>query len=170
MTAGYQQNTDRPRSAHVRWVEAQFGCEVPDDIARCIEVMSAVRSPHNWWPAGGWRTAAADFGPLGTSNMTVELHGVRAFKHAVYAERYNLWVHVDHQLSTFDGSELTRLVRAAHEHHVRVAISPGAVLTWSEFHHDGRIPVPRHCLEIQLTPRSEAGSNFERHPGMEALR
>ena len=95
--------------------------------------------------------------------------GCGAFKHAVYAERYNLWVHVDHQLSTFDGSELTRLVRAAHEHRVRVAISSGAVLAWSEFHHDGRIPVPHHCLEIQLTPRSEAGSNFERHPGMEAL-
>lgn len=57
------------------------------------------------------------------------------------------------RLSTFDDSGLTLLVLAAHEHRTRVDIGTGGFNT----------------LRIQVNQRTEAGSLYSRHPGLDDL-
>lgn len=159
----------RPPSDAVRWFQGQVKTKIPDGIARCVEVMSSVRPPHNWWPVGGWGSARADFsreGGVGNSSWYQES---QVATHAVYACHHFLELFVDHQMSTYDGDELTRLVIAAHQNRVRVAISTGAVLVKSEGYYDGRVPVVHHCLHIQLDPREATEAWHEWHPGTDRL-
>lgn len=138
------------------------------DQARCIEVISTIDTgPHNVRPVLGWEHV--DFTHHG---------GVR------------IWLQRD--LATFDGSELTRLVRAAHVRHVRVSISatsvPVALLVEEpecyfdavqiadahEWLKDPHSVEPQDIawspvLEVWLHARQQTGHSSERHPGLEVF-
>jgi len=94
----------RTMSAASDWVERNVRCTHPgftitDDQARCVDVISSIDTgPHNVYTLGGW--GPANFPRSG---------GVE------------VWLR--HDLATYDSSQLTALVVAAHRHHVRVSVS-----------------------------------------------
>jgi len=93
-------------TTHADWLERNLAAAgrprtLSDDERRCVEVMASIARLHNLHTPLPI-TEAIDFGG---GAVSVLLHG---------------------ELATYDGGALTRLVLAAHEHAVRVAISPWA--------------------------------------------
>jgi hypothetical protein len=155
---------------NVRWVQSQLGgIELTEDLARCVETMSAVRPPHNWWPVDGWRNAAADLGPEGALKNFVELDGKRCARHSVYFDRFGMTLFMRRELATYDGDDMTRLVIAAHEHRVRVAVDGGYVMQLPDWDYGHRWPVPTVATCLLFTPRDAIGDRYKAHPGPEEL-
>jgi hypothetical protein len=83
-------------------------------------------------------------------------HTFGGIHHVPFWNRRRPWgrgvvVSVDSGIATFDGSTLTRLVVAAHDHCVRVTIMAGGP----------------QMLKIGLTPRKREGDVYDGHPTME---
>jgi hypothetical protein len=98
------------------------------DYDRCLCVLYALHAPHNWQHV--------------------------ATAKGIVREQYCVRVRLRGELATFDGNDLTKLVKAAHLKRVRVSVRG----------------VVKGVLELMLHPRSDDGHLFERHPGIEALR
>lgn len=97
------------------------------EFDRCMAVLHAVHPPHHW-------------------RHYATRKGITRCEWAVNVVRCG-------ELATFDGDELTRLVIAAHQYRVRVA-------------------VVAHCrgyIRLQLNPRGDTGRTDQRHPGFERL-
>jgi len=145
------------------WVKANWGHDLNPDQLRCMETICTIRAAHNLPLArlGLDRKPAIEVHPL---YIAVTLFSV--------------------DLATFDGSELTRLVRAAHANRVRVGIHPALLMC--KMRNDSTITFevgpgddldrwvardwwPQAALRVQANHRKPEGHQFERHPGPEAL-
>ena len=149
-----------------QWVKANWGHDLNPDQLRCMETICAIRAAHN-----------LPIARLGLDNKpAVEVHPLYVAVTLVNAD-----------LATFDGEELTRLVRAAHANRVRIGIHPALLVgksrSFDSFEsvrfavHPGddlerfitRGWWPTSAIRVQANPRQAEGHRFERHPGMEAL-
>jgi hypothetical protein len=106
--------------------------DASDGLDRCRRVLHAIAPDHNLYRVGQHDAPHFGYTPCG-AGLSIRLKSTR--------------------LSTFDNNLLTRLVVAAHEHHVRVEISPSSRMT----------------VEVTVHPRTPNGAMHERHPGAEAL-
>jgi hypothetical protein len=150
----------------VQWLEANLsrgGAPVvlTDDQQRCVAVLASVWALHN-------------------------LHMPAPHKESIRLHSRGLSVLIHSNLATYDGDHLTRLVIAAHQHRVRVQISPW--LPWIDVEraqavrahiltelvedfdlvNTNEVGFPS-VLEVGLWARSSTGHMFERHPGITDL-
>jgi hypothetical protein len=115
--------------------------ELNDVQIGCIRPLLAVHALHNWrHNLQGFTRSDGGFRACGPDGIVVLM------KHG--------------RLSTFDDAGLTRLVLAAFEHHCRVDIGTCRVdIGTGGF----------NTLRIQVNQRTEAGSLYSRHPGLDEL-
>lgn len=168
-------------SREVQWVQHATGRTLNPDVARCIDTLSSIQRPYNWVLINdGWQGAVAWPHP----EPDWEEDRPPLLPPVVFGESYMV-VRMKTSLATYDMSELTRLVLAAHERAVRVEVS-AEVFRWvdtesyiSEYagldvtgqpkwvetneHPSG----PGACLRVQLNARQRDGSLYERHPSLD---
>lgn len=125
------------------WINTNTGRTLTDDQARACQVLCSLAAPYNLPLIGYQWEDCVDYS---IDDETV---------HAVEFGPFWVAIHIWSQLSTYDNSQLTRLVLAAHELAVRVEISPAA---WER--EDDMLP----CLRIAAHWRKREGHLFERHP------
>jgi hypothetical protein len=140
-----------------------------DDHKRCLDVLAAALGQVYNWPT-----------PTGLTAPSVNIQG------------QVVSVLVNNEIATFDGDTMTRLVLAAHKHHVRVAVS-GWRPRWDDEFDRSVVDLMRasveyepqpdpwvSCedfppevygvMEIMVTPRTPPpGRLFARHPGIPEL-
>lgn len=147
-----------------RWVKSNWGHDLNPDQLRCMATICAIATPYN--------LPIAHLGLSGKPAIEVHPHYVAV-----------TLVSVD--LATFDGSELTRLVRAAHANLVRVGMRPAQLMAkprgydssimFDVDHSDlleqfiARGWWPQPAIRVQANHRQAEGHPFDFHPGMEAL-
>lgn len=161
------------KSEPVRWLEHALSVAgrpttLDDDQARCVEVLTSIARIYNLVVPGGNVADAVSFHPKGLSIVLAC------------------------DLASYDGAELTSLVLAAHEHHVRVALSPWRAhldetraarirahlradladhgFDGSDLDSFDADPLAVDAMVLHLHARTPDGDRlFERHPGLEAL-
>jgi len=155
-----------------QWFEAQmaarkYACELSEGHRRCLRILAAtITHPSGLYnlPTAGALVDSISLWPGGA--VAVLLRG---------------------ELATFDNDQLTRLVLAAHQDLVRVAVRP-----WLSHQDEGRAQlIARHLcseygeddryiawddptvghgvMEVTLHPRQASGRRHERHPGLTDL-
>lgn len=160
------------------WVQRNTDHTLTPDLARCVDTLSSIQRPYNWVLINdGWR------GAVSWPHPEPDWDEDRAplLPPVVFGESYMV-VRVKSTLSTYDMSELTYLVLAAHRHAVRVELS-AEVYRWidtesylseyvdGEWHETNEHPSgPGSCLRVALHARRHDGDRLsERHPNLEAL-
>lgn len=124
------------------WINTNTGRTLTDDQARACQVLCSLAKPYNLPLIGDhWQD-------------TVE-YNIDETVHAVEFGPFWVAIHIWSSLSTYDNSQLTRLVLAAHELAVRIEISPAM---WDR----QRDSLP--CLRVAAHWRKREGHLFQRHP------
>lgn len=165
------------------WVQRATGKEITPDLARCIDTLSAIQRPYNWNLIGqGWQDTATWPDVADQDDLADEPPVLNA---VVFGKNYMV-VRMRGTLSTYDFSELTNLVLAAHKRAVRVEVS-AEMYRWvdtesylSEYSTDkdgnGKwVETDKHpsgpgvCLRVLLSARQREGHRMERHPTIEQV-
>lgn len=175
--------TDAPESAapaaalswEADWVQRVTNRTLTPEVARCIDTLSSIQRPYNWSLIGdGWSGAVS--WPYPEPDWDDDRPPL--LPPVIFGDAYMV-VRIRSSLATFDMSELTNLVLAAHKRAVRVEVS-AEVYRWvdtesyvhnyvngkwveSNEHPSG----PGACLRVQLNARQREGHNMERHPSIE---
>lgn len=159
------------------WVQRNTGQTITPDLARCIDTLSSIQRPYNWVLINdGWQGAVSWPHP----EPDCDEDRPPLLPPVVFGDKYMI-VRMKQTLATFDMSELTNLVLAAHKRAVRVEVS-AEVYRWidtesflSEYVDGGWHETREHpsgpgaCLRVALHARQREGSGWERHPDLEAL-
>ena len=160
-------------SAAYAWYRRSYP-DGPEYEPRLFDVLCSIAAPYNLdivrddprpmfpRPVEDWARARMDI-----AMATTEYPTIRRADGGFRPWGSGMMVVYRGSLGTFDGSELTRLVMAAHEHRVRVEISPYRPEVDSDLDEDyAEIGGGVATFQIALTPRDPEGSNFSRHPGL----
>ncbi len=155
----------------INWVESNCGVTLDEGQRRCITALNEVWRIYNTPTPSGFKES---------SKLDMEGH---------------VFVLLNCQLSTYDGSELTNLVASAHRHRVRAALSPWSPSFYDEWdrsfvealrvyynsEYDGDIepweyedeapPCGHGLMKLQLTAREQRETSTGRgyHPSLEEL-
>jgi hypothetical protein len=148
---------------HAEWLERNLKAagkprSLTDDESRCVEVLASIARLYN-------------------------LHTPLSITESIEFSGGGLSVLVSSELATYDDSALTRLVLAAHEHAVRVAIAPwlphldeerASIIAADFFAEHGWVLDHDHIhgiMEIRLSPRSPGVTDqcWDGHPTLADL-
>lgn len=157
------------------WVQRNTQKTLTPDLARCIDTLSSIQRPYNWVLINdGWQGAVSWPHP----EPDWDEDRPPLLPPVVFGESYMV-VRMKTTLATFDMSELTNLVLAAHQRAVRVEVS-AEVYRWidtesylSELVKGKWVETNEHpsgpgaCLRVALHARKREGRTSERHPSIE---
>lgn len=174
-------------SYSAEWVAGVTGRTLTEGQQRAVTVLATTASNgaiYNVPLIGSWQDAADYNIDSEYWDDDDDLHLQQLTPPVEFHERFVI-ARLAGELATFDGSQLTRLVVAAHEHAVRVAVSARTVLVeddqsflWEQKGSGNKaewVETDRHpryrqaCLEVMLHPRQREGSTWERHPSIEQV-
>lgn len=163
---------DTELSWEAAWVQRNTGKTINPDLARCIDTLSSIQRPYNWPLINdGWRGAVSWPHP----EPDYDEDRPPLLPPVVFGVSYMV-VRLTTSLATFDMSELTYLVLAAHKRAVRVEVSAEVYrcidresylseLVGGEWIETNEHPSgPGACLRVQLNDRTREGRASERHP------
>lgn len=159
------------------WVQRNTRKTLNADVARCIDALSSIQRPYNWQLINdGWQGAVS--WPHPESDWDDDRPPL--LPPVVFGDKYMI-VRLRQTLATYDMSELTNLVLAAHKLAVRVEVS-AEVYRWvdtesyvSEMVKGKWVETNEHpsgpgaCLRVALHARQREGRGWERHPDLEDL-
>lgn len=157
------------------WVQRNTSRTLTPEVHRCIDTLSSIQRPYNWQLINdGWRGAVVWPHP----EPDWDEDRPPLLPPVVFGDSYMV-VRMRTTLATFDMSELTNLVLAAHKRAVRVEVS-AEVYRWidydsyvservkGEWVETSEHPFgPGACLRVQLNARQREGSGWQRHPTIE---